>query len=233
MVKQWIRTALFVLSLLLSTGVSAMLFRVPIAAAVQQMEAVPAAEAVPVRAAERAVPLWQICVRGTGMADLYSSQGDWLQCLDLWEGETRTEAMPPGDYCLLREDGNFVSFRIKQNAAIEMLGGNGWSDGEILYLEDLPGGSVQVVCWLTPEEYESGQYRICWLNLYGLETMQSAALHFGTELEPEDNGMYCQSWRFQGLTPGTYVLERNGQMESTVTLTRENPEYMLVLGGGK
>ena len=63
--------------------------------------------------------------------------------------------------------------------------------------------------------------------------MQSAALHFSTELEPEDNGMYCQSWCFQGLSPGTYVLERNGQQAATVTLTRESLEYMLVLGGGK
>ena len=232
MIKHWIRTCLFVLSLLLSSGVTAMAFRVPIAAAVERAQ--PVAEAEPVAAVvEQAVPVWRVCVRGSGLADLYSSQGDWLQQLDLCDGETRTEAMPPGDYCLLREDENFVSFRLKQNAAIEMLGGNGWSDGEILYLEDLPGGSVQVVCWLTPEEFDSGAHRICWLNLYGTEGIQSAALYFNAELEPEDNGMYCQCWSFQGLKPGTYVLEKDGQQTATITLTREQPDYMLVLGGGK
>lgn len=232
MVKQWIRRCLFVLSLILSVGVSAALFRAPIAAAVSRTEQTPEV-AVPVSAAELAVPLWQICVRGSGTAELYSSQGDWLERLDLYTGETKTKAMPPGDYCLLRQDESFVSFRLKQNAAIEMLGGNGWSDGEILYLEDLSGGSVQVVCWLTPEEFDSGEHRICWLNLYGEDGIQSAALHFPVDLEAEDNGMYCQSWSFQGLKPGIYTLEKDGQQAACITLTREHPDYMLVLGGGK
>lgn len=231
MVKKWIRTCLFFLALVLSVGVSALLFRSPIAAAVEQQEpqAVPAA----LPAAHLAVPVWQVCVRGSGIAELYSSQGDWLQRLDLTDGETETMAMPPGDYCLLRQDDSFVSFRLQQNAAIETLGGNGWTDGEILYLEDLAGGSIQVMCWLSPEEFASGQYRICWLNLYGEDTEQSQTLHFVPELTPEDNGRYCLSCSFQGLAPGTYRLERNGQPAATVTLTQAYPDYMLVLGGGK
>ncbi len=38
------------------------------------------------------------CVRGTGRAALYSSQGDWMQDLTFYDGETLTMAMPPGDY---------------------------------------------------------------------------------------------------------------------------------------
>lgn len=233
MVKKWIRTCLFILAMVLSVGGSAALFRAPIAAAVTQTrEALPLpAAAIPT--AHLAVPVWQICVRGTGIAELYSSQGDWLQRLDLTDGETKTMAMPPGDYCLLRQDDSFVSFRLQQNAAIEMLGGNGWTDGEILYIEDVPGGSIQVMCWLSPEEFDSGLHRICWLNLYGEGTEKSAALHFVPELEPEDNGRYCLSCSFQGLMPGTYQLEKDGQPAAAITLRQEEPTYMLVLGGGK
>lgn len=234
MVKNLIRTCLFFLALAASVVASALLFRAPMAAALSQdNQSAPATNAATVSAVRAAAPVWRVCVRGTGTAELYSSQGDWMQSLDFADGETLTMAMPPGDYCLLRPDDHFVSFRLAQNAAISMLGGQGWTDGEILYMEDVPGGSIQVVCWLTPEEFDSGQYGICWLNLYGEELLQSTALHFVPELEPEDNGYYCQSWNFQGLPPGTYTLEKDGQPAAIVTLTDEEPDYMLVLGGGK
>ena len=53
------------------------------------------------------------------------------------------------------------------------------------------------------------------------------------ELAPEDNGYYRSSCSFQGLVPGTYMLERDGQLAATVTVTAEEPEYMVVLGGEK
>ena len=233
MVKHWIRTSLFLLALLLSVAVSALAFRSPIAAlAAQEAPAEPTV--IPVELAARAArPVWQVCVRGSGMAELYSSQGDWLQRLDLTDGETKTMAMPPGDYCLLRTDDSFVSFRLAQNAAISMLGGNGWTDGEILYLEDMTGCSIQTVVWLTPEEFDRGEHLICWINLQGEALTQSTALHFVPELEPEDNGRYCLSWTFRGLPPGTYDVERDGAPAATVTVSEKHPDYMLVLGGGK
>ena len=48
-----------------------------------------------------------------------------------------------------------------------------------------------------------------------------------------DNGYYRSSCSFQGLVPGTYMLERDGQLAATVTVTAEEPEYMVVLGGEK
>ena len=156
-----------------------------------------------------------------------------MQNLMFYDGETLTMAMPPGDYYLQREDGTQIGFRLAQNASLRMVGGNGWTDGEILYLENEPGCSIQVVCWLSQAEFESGQYEICWLNLRRGEVVESTALHFVPELAPEDNGYYRSSCSFQGLVPGTYMLERDGQLAATVTVTAEEPEYMVVLGGEK
>lgn len=226
MSKNLIRTGFLVLALAAALLVSVLLLRLPAVAA----RASAAQQAVQTEATQ---PCWRVCVRGTGRAVLYSSQGDWMQNLTFYNGETLTMAMPPGDYYLQREDGTQIGFRLAQNASLRMVGGNGWTDGEILYLENEPGCSIQVVCWLSQAEFESGQYEICWLNLRRGEVVESTALHFVPELAPEDNGYYRSSCSFQGLVPGTYMLERDGQLAATVTVTAEEPEYMVVLGGEK
>ena len=170
MSKNLIRTGFLVLALAAALLVSVLLLRLPAVAA--RVSA--AQQAVQTEATQ---PCWRVCVRGTGRAVLYSSQGDWMQNLTFYNGETLTMAMPPGDYYLQREDGTQIGVRLAQNASLRMVGGNGWTDGEILYLENEPGCSIQVVCWLSQAEFESGQYEICWLNLRRGEVVETTAAH--------------------------------------------------------
>ena len=98
MSKNLIRTGFLVLALAAALLVSVLLLRLPAVAA----RASAAQQAVQTEATQ---PRWRVCVRGTGRAVLYSSQGDWMQNLTFYNGETLTMAMPPGDYYLQREDG--------------------------------------------------------------------------------------------------------------------------------
>ena len=234
--KHLIRTGLFFLTLLAALVGTVLLWQGPVVQAFTPLLE-PEADA-PVQLASETTTtadrqLWQVCVRGSGRGELYSSQGDWLQALDFAGGETATMAMPPGDYWILCDSGRRVGFRLAQNASLTMLGGAGWTDGEILYVTDLPGCSVEVVCWLTQDEWESGAYETTRLELWSGENMQSMALTFSPDQEPEDNGYYRSSCRFEGLSPGTYALQRNGQPVVEMELTRIQPDYMVVLGGEK
>ena len=91
MSKNLIRTGFLVLALAAALLVSVLLLRLPAVAA----RASAAQQAVQTEATQ---PCWRVCVRGTGRAVLYSSQGDWMQNLTFYDGETLTMAMPPGDY---------------------------------------------------------------------------------------------------------------------------------------
>lgn len=226
MAKYLIRTCFLTFALIVSVFGSVQLLRLPAAAVYVQAQQ-------PQLQRTADLQRWQVCVRGNGQAELYSAQNVWMQSLVLTEGEALTMAMPPGTYYLLQTDGSRVEFQLEENASLQVSGGHGWTDGEILYLQDEPGYRLQVVCWLTQEEFESGEYQICWLTLRHGEVIRSAALHFVPEQAPEDNGYYCSSCSFRGLPAGTYQLERNGEIAANVKVSAQIPEYMVVLGGEK
>ena len=89
MSKNLIRTGFLVLALAAALLVSVLLLRLPAVAA----RASAAQQAVQTEATQ---PCWRVCVRGTGRAVLYSSQGDWMQNLTFYNGETLTMAIEIG-----------------------------------------------------------------------------------------------------------------------------------------
>lgn len=120
-------------------------------------------------------------------------------------GELALE-IAPGAYRLTAADGRSVRFRLRENASVDETAGDGWTDGELLHLDDRPrcalrltgGGATPVIYTLTGGDYA-----------------ESRTLTDDPEQPPV---------RFTGLAPGTYTLRGSDGSSRAVTLTEQQAE---------
>jgi len=189
----------------------ASVLRESVSASVLQ-ETVPAAET----ASSPAQDALYVTVRAEGLAAqeklrVFSGEDQ----LDLAALDAQHEALlelPPGEnYTVHADSGLAAGFTLAENAAITNVTGDGWTDGEILYLTPDPKGTLTVTASV-PDGV------ILTVSLQGGETDEQRSL------SAETGGKAV----FAGLTPGSYTLTANGK-ERKVTLTREMPDVTVGL----
>ena len=128
---------------------------------------------------------------------------------DKW-GQTAAGPLPPGRYRVEAGSREAV-FTLQTNAAISQVSGEGWTDGERLFLGETVTGSLKVI-------YQ-GPWR--W-RLEG----QGADKAIPSLTQQDDRWLCC----FDQLPPGYYVL-RGETEELPFLLTPEEPEILLDLTG--
>jgi len=119
--------------------------------------------------------------------------------------------LPAGGTYTLRAGALEASFTLEENASLSGVGGDGWTDGEILYLTDAP------LCTLTVLSDRAGDGSLE-VTLRGEGTEERRFL----SAETGDRAV------FAGLKPGEYTLEAGGAKRA-VTLGAKMPFVMLGL----
>lgn len=143
-----------------------------------------------------------------------------LQTLTLnAQREAVTAAVGPDEYRIISEEGDVVTFRLRENAAVEVLGGYGWSDGEMLCLSRSPVCSLRIV----RRTDDGAIYTYC---------LEGGGKQRGNILHTQENAD-CGECRFFGLPEGDYVLYENGVRAATLRLCADRPLVTLRIGWGE
>ncbi|MEA4966458.1 MAG: hypothetical protein VB055_11645 [Oscillospiraceae bacterium] len=188
-------------------------------AAAEPMES--AAETAPDEQAE-GLPETGILVRSETAGEtisLYSEAWRQLERLRLDSaGKGVLEKAVAGCYHLIRNDGSTLTFSVDEAGLVEVSGGNGWGNGQVLELTDSLCGSV-VVRYHTQDEAAAA------CRLDGGGGIQSQ------ELEPvrQEDGDCLAECRFSGLTLGQYQIYVGGDFVVTVSVTELSPNRTLEL----
>lgn len=155
--------------------------------------------------------------------DLLTPNRTLLQRLTVDERqEAVAEAIPPGKYIAENDNLGSVLFLLHENASLSVLGGSGWTDGEILYLSDQEIGTLYVLCYVPVSSVSPEDGLCCTYSLIGEQYASDRILRFTVETAQKD-GYYVQSCIFAGLSEGTYTLAENGIDCQTVTVTADEP----------
>lgn len=133
--------------------------------------------------------------------------------------EAVTTAVEPDEYRMISEEGDVVTFRLRENAAVEVLGGYGWSDGEMLCLSRSPVCSLRIV----RRTDDGAIYTYC---LEGGGKQRGNILH-------RQQGTSSGECQFFGLPEGDYVLYENGVRAATLRLCADRPLVTLRIGWGE
>lgn len=128
--------------------------------------------------------------------------------------------IPPGKYIAENSALGSVLFTLHDNASVSVLGGCGWTDGEILYLSDNEIGTLSVLCYVPVSEVDPIDGLCCTYSLIGDTYASDRILRFTVETEQKD-GYYVQSCIFAGLPEGCYSLIENGTDCQTVTISAD------------
>lgn len=152
----------------------------------------------------------------TETVEIYDTAGKHIQTLAVGEdGQVTAGPLAPGNYRTWNRSLGSVQFQLRDNAAVEVRGGNGWSDGEILYLKDGAAVCLQVtVCGQNTD----GQTALLTLSLEdgeGVLTDRSVCLPPQTQTS--------RSVLFEGMDPGAYRLLVNGRYARSLYLREDEP----------
>ncbi|MCQ2419390.1 MAG: hypothetical protein MJ085_06350 [Clostridia bacterium] len=148
--------------------------------------------------------------------------------------EAVADAIPPGKYIAENRDLGSVLFLLHENASLSVLGGCGWTDGEILHLSDNEIGTLNLFCYVPVSKVDPEDGLCCTYSLIGEQYVSDRILHFTVETAQKD-GYYVQSCSFAGLPEGSYTLVENGTEcqritisadESSIRIRRYPPENM-------
>lgn len=146
--------------------------------------------------------------------------GVLLQSLKTNErGQAATDLLQPGEYLAVTDDSR-VSFRLNENASITVLEGNGWSDGELLYLSGADVGTLTLRRCISPAEAAQGSG---WIDY----TLQRSGSERHQVLRFEAAGTY--ELVFYGLACGSYDLCENGVVRARIVITRSAADATLEL----
>ena len=160
---------------------------------------------------QRTTPMWvRMAVRtekGSEQVQLFAADGTLLQSLKTdATGAAFTELLEAGEYYAVTAD-SCTRFCLRENAASEVLGGCGWSDGEQLYLTGAQIGTVRI----------EGAAQGDWLDF-----VLTDGAHRRREV------VYCKtetiSCVFEGVPYGTYTLSEGGKQLCIVTVDAQSPD---------
>ena len=174
-------------------------------------------EPVPVRFAASGAELLQIVVRdeAASPAGRVILSGDGIAerpAAPNRLGEYLMQLPAGGSYTLLADDGRAVTFFLEDNAAVSNVTGDGWTDGEILYLD------TQVHCTL----------RL--IRRAGTEAAYTLAGEgYKATMSLEDTAGGNAVAVFSPLRPGTYTLTGSDGSVRALTLTEAQPFVSLGL----
>lgn len=153
--------------------------------------------------------------------DLLSPNRKLLQRLSVNDQhEVVADAVSPGKYIIENDEIGSVLFTLHENASLSVLGGSGWTDGEILYLSKEENGTLCVLCYVPITDVDAKQGLCCTYSLLSEDYASDRILHFSVETEQTDD-YYVQSCIFAGLREGTYSLIENGIDCQTVTISAD------------
>ena len=122
------------------------------------------------------------------------------------------EILPGRTYTLTAMDGMAVTFYLEENASVTNVTGNGWSDGEILHLDDRTRCTLRVL----RTAGEPLEYTLAGDGYVESRTLQPAGDGAGQAV-------------FAGLLPGTYTLTGPEWDTRTVELTERQPDQAIGL----
>lgn len=142
--------------------------------------------------------------------------------------EAVTQALPPGQYLAVSEQLGSVLFSLHENASVAVIGGNGWSDGEMLCMSARQTGTVRICRTVDQAAVDALDGFWCVYSLIGTEYASDRVLHFTVETEQKD-GKYRLSCMFGGLAEGTYTLLEDGAVVRQITISADAPEQELLL----
>lgn len=148
---------------------------------------------------------------------LFSSDGLPMQTLQVQNGATLTQLLPPGEYYAVTERG-CTEFSLDETAAVQILGGCGRSDGEQLFLTAEPMGTVRV------DRQVTAALAGTWAE-YAL-TGGTQTLRRTVRCGSEGAALECV---FSAVPCGVYRLEENGVFCCSVTVTEEDPKLSVAL----
>lgn len=150
---------------------------------------------------------------------LYDGAGNPLQKLTTDEnGRAVSGLLEAGSYFAVTP-GGCTAFTLKENAAVAVTGGCGWSDGEILHLTSEQVGNVTVVCAVTAEQVKTG-----WLDL----VLTDGILRRREVVYCRKVGETVQC-SFSGIPYGSYRLEESGTVLCSLEVSAETPELQISL----
>lgn len=136
--------------------------------------------------------------------------------------EVVTNGLQPGQYLAISDEIGAVLFSLHDNASVAVLGGNGWSDGEMVYMTTQQTGTVQVLRYLSLESVPADEGTCYTYTLSGQGITTDRIIRFTTRTTQED-GCYLNSCTFAGLAAGEYELWENGTLLQSVSVTTQTP----------
>lgn len=158
----------------------------------------------------------------TENVEIFDTAGNRLQILPVAaDGQVTAGPLAPGCYRTWNRSLGSVQFMLLDNAALEVRGGNGWSDGEILYLKGGDAACVQVtVCIGNP----TARTELLTLSLQdGNGDVTDRSVYLPPEEQTE------RSVLFDGVSPGVYNLLVNGQYVQSLSLSADAPVCAVTL----
>lgn len=132
--------------------------------------------------------------------------------------EAVSNGLAAGQYALDGSDGSRALISLRENGSVAVLGGDGWTDGEMVHLTREFAGTVQLICYGTAGEHHA-------FTLEGPEGSYDQVVSF-----VEDKPQGCS---FGGLPAGSYTLWADGQQIQTMTISEQHPVAQLAVSKGK
>ncbi|MBQ7871448.1 MAG: hypothetical protein IJ357_04845 [Oscillospiraceae bacterium] len=183
----------------------------------------PAATAAPTAATEPTEgALWVRMVIVSPLPELRLCRPDGVLLQTLHtngRGQAATDLLEPGEYLAVSADSR-VRFRLNENASITVLEGNGWSDGELLYLSGEDTGTLTLLRSISPAEAAEGPG---WMDY----TLRRSGTERHQVLRFETAG--TETLIFRGLACGSYDLLENGVTRARIVITKSAPDVTLEL----
>lgn len=161
-----------------------------------------------------AVPLSSVWVRmviisSSSEVRLCRPDGALLQTLcPNSDGQCATDFLEPGEYLAVSADSR-VAFRLNENASITVLSGNGWSDGELLYLSGKHNAVIVITRTLEASEVTAASD---WL----IFTLEGCGIRRRQVLRSGEAGSYTVT--FYGLAAGSYTVYENDIVRARIIL---------------
>ncbi len=198
------------------------------AAAIAPTEPEPEAEAAPAvtvhepagtaEAAEPPAPVriavyFEVLAAGTCLA--LSGPDGACGTIEIPESGSLTLTLAPGAWGLAAPDGTSAGFTLRENASVDSVTGDAWTDGESLVFTREIRGSVRVV-----RAAGSGGDVVYRLTGEGVDEQRALA-------GAADAPRACTFW---ALPAGSYTLEENGAVAAYVTITEGARNVTIELG---
>ena len=125
-----------------------------------------------------------------------------------------TLTLRPGAWGLAAPDGMSAGFTLHENASVDAVTGDAWTDGERLVFSREVRGSVRVRC------APSAADRVLRLTGGGIDEQRAAAA--------SDAAQVCVFW---GLPAGSFVLASDGAVDMYITIADDARDVTVKLGG--